>query len=216
MRLAIIFLFSAFIAHAQDTWKDVYSEQAWLDRDRWQKAPELIRHLALKAGSQVADIGCHEGYMTVKLAGAVGAGGKVYAVDIEQTKLDRLAGNLKKREILNVTPVRGRENDPLLPAGVLDAVIILDTYHEMDAHDQILERVKESLKPNGRLVLCEAIAESRKKATREEQQRKHELGLPFAIEDVRKAGFTVIYQQEAFVDRTKEKGDIMWILVAKK
>ncbi len=215
MRLIIVLLMGASFAHGQDMWKDVYSEKAWADRDRWQKAPELIRHLALSPGSRVADVGCHEGYMTVKLADAVGTTGKVYAVDIEQSKLDRLDANLKQRSITNVVPIKGKEDDPLLPPA-LDAVIILDTYHEMDAHDQILQRIKQSLKPGGRLVLCEAIANSRKNVSREEQERKHELGLSFALEDVKKAGFTLVYQKEAFVDRTTEKGDIMWIIVVKK
>jgi precorrin-6B methylase 2 len=215
MRLILFLVLSVSLVHAQDMWKDVYSEKAWSDRDRWQKAPELIRHLALSPGGRVADIGCHEGYMTVKLAAAVGSTGKVYAVDIEQSKLDRLDANLKQRNITNVIPIKGKEDDPLLPLA-LDAVIILDTYHEMDAHEQILQRIKQSLKPGGRLVLCEAIANSRKNASREEQEGKHELGLSFALEDIKKAGFTLVYQKEAFVDRTAEKGDIMWIIVVKK
>jgi precorrin-6B methylase 2 len=215
MRPVLFLVLSISLAHAQDMWKDVYSEKAWADRDRWQKAPELIRHLALSPGGRVADIGCHEGYMTIKLAEAVGKSGKVYAVDIEQSKLDRLDANLKQRNITNVIPIKGKEDDPLLPLA-LDAVIILDTYHEMDAHEQILQRIKESLKPGGRLVLCEAIANSRKTASREEQESKHELGLSFALEDTKKAGFTLVYQKEAFVDRTAEKGDIMWIIVVKK
>jgi tRNA A58 N-methylase Trm61 len=46
---------------------------------------------------------------------------------------------------------------------MLDAVIILDTYHEMDDHDQILQHIKASLKSGGRLVLCEAIADESQK-----------------------------------------------------
>lgn len=212
----IVFFMASAPAIAQDTWKDVYSEQAWKDRDGWQKPAELIRYLNLKAGSKVADVGCHEGYMTVKLAAAVGPGGKVYAVDIEQHKLDKLQLHLTDRQISNVVTVKGNEDDPKLPPGSLDAVIILDTYHEMDAHDKVLERIREALKPGGRLVLCEAVADSRRKSPREEQERKHELALSFALEDVRKAGFSLVHQADPFVDRTAEKGDKMWILVAKK
>ncbi|MDZ7648339.1 MAG: hypothetical protein U5K54_14780 [Cytophagales bacterium] len=73
--------------YGQDSWKDVYKESAWADRDRWQKAEELIGYLNLNAGATVGDVGCHEGYMTVKLAKAVGSAGKIYAVDVEQSKL---------------------------------------------------------------------------------------------------------------------------------
>lgn len=218
MKHGSIFLLwlAPLIGQAQDTWKDVYSEKAWVDRDRWQKPDELIRYLQARSGSKVADLGCHEGYMTVKLAAAVGATGTVYAVDIEETKLERLKKILADRGIPNVEAVKGDDANPHLPANALDAVLILDTYHEMGQHDEILKQIKIALKPGGRLVLCEAIADSRRKSTREEQERKHELALTYALQDVKKAGFTIVYQADRFVDRTAEKGDFMWVLVVKK
>jgi ubiquinone/menaquinone biosynthesis C-methylase UbiE len=202
--------------HAQDQWKNVYTESAWTDRDRWQKADELIKQLNLKAGSQVADVGCHEGYMTTKLSAAVGAQGKVYAVDVEQTKLDKLAAHLEKRKFTNVQIIKGDYDNPKLLLNTLDAVIILDTYHEMDDHDKILQHIMLALKPGGRLVLCEAIADERRDLPRADQERKHELGMNFALEDLKKAGFTILKQQDPFVDRTKEKSDKMWLIVALK
>lgn len=213
--LCLLWLVPA-LCKGQDTWKDVYSEKAWVDRDRWQKPAELIRYLQVRKGSKVADVGCHEGYMTVKLADAVGPQGTVYAVDIETSKLERLKTNVAERGLTNVEPVKGDEANPNLPAGSLDAALILDTYHEMDQHDEMLKQIKMALKPGGRLVLCEAIANSRRAATRDEQERKHELGLAFALQDVKKAGFSIVYQADRFIDRTAEKGDYMWILVVKK
>lgn len=217
IRLALFLLiFAGYNLYSQDSWKDVYKESAWADRDRWQKADELIRYLDLKTGALVGDVGCHEGYMTVKLAATVGSTGKVYAVDVEQSKLDRLQANLSKRDISQVQLVKGDYDNPKLPLNMLDAVIILDTYHEMDDHDQILQHIKASLKSGGRLVLCEAIADERRNSTRSEQERKHELGINFALDDLKKAGFVIIKQQESFVDRTQEKGDKMWLIVASK
>ncbi len=146
----------------------------------------------------------------------VGSSGKVYAVDVEQRKLDRLKDHLEARKISNISLVKGDYDNPKLPAGSLDAVIILDTYHEMDDHDAILQHIKISLKPGGRLVICEPIADERKDISRAEQERKHELAMKFALEDLEKAGFRVITRQENFVDRTAVKGDRMWIVVAKR
>jgi hypothetical protein len=38
----------------------------------------------------------------------------------------------------------------------------------------------------------------------------------FAIEDLKQAGFEISYQKDPFADRTKVKGDTMWVIVAVK
>lgn len=201
---------------AQNPWKDVYSESAWSQRDTWQRADDIIAKLDLKPGSRVADVGCHEGYFTVKLAKKVGNDGLVYAVDLSRDKISRLQKNLSERGISNVEAIVGEEANPKLPENALDAVLIVDTYHEMDRHDEILQHISKSLKKNGRLIICEPISEERQNMSREDQERKHELGVNYAIEDVRKAGFKIVSQNLNFVDRLKEKGDTMWLIVCEK
>jgi Methylase involved in ubiquinone/menaquinone biosynthesis len=147
---------------AQDPWKDIYKASAWEERDQWQKADQIIEHLKLKAGDQVADVGCHEGYMSFKLSAVVGKAGKVFAVDVEQNKIDRLKTNIKDRNVTNIIAVKGDYDDPKLTSAV-DGVLILDTYHEMDDQDKILQKIKVALKPGGRLVICESHCERQKK-----------------------------------------------------
>ena len=200
---------------AQDPWKDVYRESAWDQRDTWQRASDIISKLKLSSASQVADIGSHEGYFTIKLARVVRSG-KVYAVDVSKSKTEKLQEHLTKRNITNVDVILGKEDDPGLPRNILDAVLIVDTYHEMDQHATVLQHVLTALKPGGRLLLCEPISDDRKTLTRDEQERKHELGMNFAVNDLKKAGFKITFQQEGFVDRVKEKGDKMWVIVCEK
>ncbi|HZI23580.1 MAG TPA: class I SAM-dependent methyltransferase [Chryseolinea sp.] len=201
---------------AQDPWKDVYRESAWEQRDTWQRPEEIIKKLAIKSGSKVADIGCHEGYFTLKLAAVTGSEGRVYAVDVSRDKIEKLKRHLEDRNITNVNAIVGEQDNPRLPTAALDAVLVVDTYHEMDAHEEILKSIKSSLKPKGRLVLCEPISESRKDLSRADQERKHELGMNFALEDLKRAGFKILFQEAAFVDRLKEKGDKMWLIVCEK
>ena len=201
---------------AQDPWKNIYSQHAWAERDKWQRADELISLLDIETGATVADIGCHEGYMTFKLARRVGKDGIVYAVDLSASKLEKVKARADENKITQIKILKGDEDDPKLPDGTLDAVMILDTYHEMDAHEEILQHIKRSLKPNGRLVICEPIAEARRKLSRVEQEKKHELSMENALNDLRNAGFEIRYQKDPFIDRTKEKGDKMWVVVAVK
>jgi len=212
----VILLFLTGPAYGQDQWKNIYTENAWKERDQWQKPNDIINRLNLKDGSKVADIGCHEGYMTIKLAKAVGPLGKVYAVDVEQNRLDKLSGHLKERNIGNVATVKGDFDNPHLTPNSLNAALIIDTYHEMDDHDDMLRHIKTALKDGGRLVICEPIATERKKFARVDQERKHELGMNYALEDLQKTGFRIVFKQDPYIDREKVKGDKMWIIVAEK
>ena len=208
--LFLCFILIAPFATAQtDSYKNVYTESEWVARDTWQKADEIIRKMKIDNNSIVADIGCHEGYMSFKLAKVAKT---VYAVDVDQWKLDKI----KKHKTSNMITVKGDYDNPKLPGNSLDAVIILDTYHEMKDHDKILQHVFASLKKGGRLILCEPIADSRRKLPRADQEKKHELDMSYALSDLANAGFTVLEKTDPFVDREKIKGDKMWIIVSVK
>lgn len=196
-----------------DSYKNVYTESEWKARDAWQKPADIIKRLKIDKNSVVADIGCNEGYLTFKLSNVAA---KVYAVDVDQGKLDKLTLHKDERKISNVVVVKGDYDNPRLPDNTLDAVVILDTYHEMDDHDEILQHIMTALKKGGRLVICEPIAESRRNSTRAQQEGKHELAMKFALEDLEKAGFSIQEKTDPFVDREKVKGDKMWIIVAVK
>ena len=203
-------------AFCQDQWKNVYTETAWAERDEWQKPEEIIKKASIRPGSIIADVGCHEGYLSFKLSSAVRPSGKVYAVDLDQIRLDKLKLHAERAKVGNIFPVKGLNYDPRLPENTFDAVVILDSYHEMNYHDKILQHIKKALKPGGRLVICEPIAAARRPLTREDQERKHELGMNFALADLQSAGFSISFKKDPFIDREKIKGDKLWIIVAVK
>jgi ubiquinone/menaquinone biosynthesis C-methylase UbiE len=93
------------------------------------------------------------------MAERVGSQGKVYANDIQPQMLDLLRKNMNGRHITNVVPVLGEPNDPKLPIGQMDLVLMVDVYHEFSQPQQMLRHIRESLKPTGRMVLLEYRAE---------------------------------------------------------
>jgi ubiquinone/menaquinone biosynthesis C-methylase UbiE len=134
----------------------------WLDRAEREREedPDLaMRLIRVERGSTVADLGAGSGYFTVRLARAVGAGGKVYAVDIQQGMLDLLKRAAAQERLTNVIPVLAAEDDPRLPAASVDLVLMVDVYHELAAPQTTLAHLKRALKPGGRLVLLEYRAE---------------------------------------------------------
>ena len=93
--------------------------------------------------------------MTWRLAERVGASGKVYANDIQPEMLRLLRTNMAARRLANFEAVLGTDEDPKLPAGRMDLVLLVDVYHEFSQPQKMLRKIRESLKPDGRLVLLE-------------------------------------------------------------
>jgi len=134
----------------------------WLVRPEREseERPELaLDVLDIKRNSVVADIGAGVGYYTWRLAVRVGPNGTVYGEDIQQAMLDGLAKTVKARRLTNVRPVLGNFEDPKLPANSLDLVLLVDVYHEFSEPEKMLDHIRDSLKPGGRLVLLEYRAE---------------------------------------------------------
>ena len=130
----------------------------WLARPEREseEQPDLaLKAIGIAKGSTVADIGAGSGYMTLRLARLVGPAGKVYANDIQPRMLELLQQNLKKQNIANVQTVLGDIDDPKLPSAALDLVLLVDVYHEFSEPQKMLRRIREALKPDGRLVLLE-------------------------------------------------------------
>ncbi len=196
--------------------QNIYSEYKWEERDRWQKPEKIIELLAIRAGDVVADIGCHQGYMTVKLSKELGETGLVYAVDIDNFQLSKLKENLRKREITNVRPILSLPDDPKLVANSCDAILILDTYHEIEAYKKVLLGLKNALKPSGRLVICDPVAEARRGLSREQQTARHELDMSYAVQELEEVGFRILSKKDPFLDRSEPKGDVLWAVVAVK
>jgi len=111
--------------------------------------------IGIARGATVADIGAGAGYFTWRLAVRVGPAGTVYANDIQPEMLDLLRKNIEGRHLANVEPVLGAEDDPRLPAGRVDLVLMVDVYHEFTEPQKMLRKMRESLKADGRIVLLE-------------------------------------------------------------
>lgn len=184
------------------------------DRDRWQQPVEVIHALGLREGAVVADLGSGVGYFALKLAKVVGTQGRVFPVDIRRVPLLFLWTRAWRRQLHNIEVVHGDPDDPRLPAGVLDAVLIVNTYHELEHPKSILACLYRSLVFGGRLVIVERGPASVGRESREVEAKHHELPLSIVAEEIRQAGFEIIRRQDRF---TEEPGHgPWWLIVARK
>jgi SAM-dependent methyltransferase len=120
------------------------------DRDQWQKPDQIMDVLNIADGSVVAEIGAAGGWFTIRLARRVGPNGLVYAEDIQATMVDAIERRAQSENLRNVRTVLGGETDPNLPGGI-DAVLIADTYREIEDPVTLLRNAAKSLRPQGRI-----------------------------------------------------------------
>ena len=120
------------------------------DREQWQKPDQIMDALGIADGSIVADLGAGGGWFTTRLARRVGPNGLVYAEDIQPEMIEAIGARIQRENLLNVRTVLGTAKDPRLPRGI-DAVVIVDAYHEMEDPVTLLKNVERSLKPQGRI-----------------------------------------------------------------
>ncbi len=139
-----------------------YLGAPWLmreSRQREEDTEQLLKVLDVKPGQVVCDMGCGNGFYTLKLAKRVGQTGRVLAVDIQPQMLSLLNERAKDAGIENIRPILGTLADPKLPEGALDMILCVDVYHEFSHPEQMLAAMRKSLKPEGRIVLVEFRAE---------------------------------------------------------
>ncbi len=106
----------------------------------------------------MADVGAGDGYFLPHLADAIGPDGRVYAVDVEPEVTEELYARYVA-EPLPVEVVLGRPEDPELPDGSIDLVLLVNTYHHIEDRPAWLRRLRADLRPGGRVAILEPNAE---------------------------------------------------------
>jgi ubiquinone/menaquinone biosynthesis C-methylase UbiE len=177
------------------------------------KVTEIFQIAGLRIGDDVADIGCHEGYMSFHLADFIGATGKVYSVDVREDRLNDLNEIAATRGIGNIKTILGNYDDPKLQGKTLDAVLIIDAYHEMNDYMQILDHVKKALKPNGRILILEKLKRHMIGKSREEQTKAHTISPEYVEKELKEAGFVVTLLRNDLGYWEEDPDKKIWVMV---
>lgn len=174
-----------------EKWVKIFDDPG---RDFWQKPAKVVEAMGLKPGMVVADLGAGTGYFIRHLSQAVTPGGMVLAIDTEAEMVAHLGERAKKENLDNAVPVLGLGDRPFLPAGRVDRVMIVDTFHHIDDRLEYLGRLKKSLAPGGRLV----VIDFHKKPLPVGPPPEHKLDRQFVIDEVREAGWRLV-KEETFL-----------------
>lgn len=133
----------------------------WLERDQrtHEEMPdEVVANMSLEPDDVVADVGAGTGYFSFRIAQQLPQG-KVLATDIQPEMLAIMEQRKQENGITNVETLLGTIEDPGLPANSVDAVLLVDAYHEFSHPFEMMQGIVNALKPGGRLFLVEYRAE---------------------------------------------------------
>jgi len=120
-----------------------------------QPPQQVMDSIGIQPGMVVAEVGAGRGRYVVPVARRVGPEGKVFANDINEERLEDLESRCERDSISNVTTILGEIENPLLPAGTMDLVYLINTYHHLDSPVELMENIALSLKPGGILAIIE-------------------------------------------------------------
>lgn len=161
------------------------------DRDLWQRPDQIMDALGIADASVVADIGAGSGWFTIRLARRVGPRGLVYAEDVQNEMIAAITRRTGREGLTNVKPVLGLKDDPNLPANALDAILVVDAYHEIENRVAMLSSLSRSLKPQGRI----GVVDFKLDGTGPGPSPEERVSPDVVVRDAEKAGLRLIRQE---------------------
>ncbi len=155
-------------------------------RDKRLQIDRVMDILDIAPGKTVADIGAGSGWFTVRAARRVGQGGVVYAVDINPESIRYVDDRAQKEKLHNVKTILGKADDPLLPAGAVDAVLLLKTYHEVAEPVALLRNVRGALRAGAKVGIID----------RNGNGEDHGVGRDVVLREATQAGYRLLKQYD--------------------
>lgn len=197
-----------------------YLGARWLERETRveEERPDLVLDvMELEPGDVVADVGTGTGFYARQMARRVMPGGRVYAVDIQPEMLELLRELVEQEGVDGVVPVLSEPDDPELPPGELDWILLADVYHEIAEPEPVLARLREALAPGGRVALLEYRVED---GSGDHIKADHAMSVRQVLSEWKPAGFELVDLRErlptqhlfvfgAGVDREIEDHDLL-------
>lgn len=168
----------------------------WLERPQrvTEERPEqVLEAMGLRPGDVVADVGAGSGYFTRRIAPLVAPDGIVFAVDVQNEMLELLVESVEAEGLENVVPILGGDDDPRLPPGEIDWILLVDVYHEFSNPTAMLARMREALAPEGRVALIEYRAED---SSGDHIRAEHRMSVRQVLAEWEAAGFELVQLHE--------------------
>jgi SAM-dependent methyltransferase len=171
------------------------------DRDAWQKPKDVVAAMAIAPGMVVADLGAGTGYFLPYLSRAVGDQGRVLALDIEPDMVAHMTARAEHEKLGNVVAQLVKPDDPGLPPESVDRVLIVDTWHHIDARPGYATKLRAALRPGGTVTIVDFTLESSHGPPKE-----HRLRPEVVLEELAQGGLRAEVLKTALPDQYVVRG----------
>ena len=119
---------------------------------------ENVLQLGLREGMKVGDFGAGSGHYARAAAPIVGHGGKVYAIDVQEDVLKHLKLNAHEHHQGIINAIWGdieKSGGTHLRDASLDAVLLANTFFQIENRFGLLAEMKRVLKSGGKLMVVD-------------------------------------------------------------
>ncbi len=172
-------------------------------RRSWYNPEAILKATDIHKGSVFADVGCGEGFFTLLAAQTVGETGKVYAIDVDGSAIEKLKRMAAEKGLKNVHAIAGKAEDTVFCAECADRVFYSMVLHDFHDPVKVLRNAKQMLKPSGLVVDLDW------------KKLEMPFGPPVQIRFSEQQAQTLMMQAGLKVDSVKEAGRYHYIVTAK-
>ena len=172
-------------------------------RRKWYNPEAVLESVGLRSGMVFMDVGCGDGFFTLLAAQAVGETGKVYAVDVDASAIERLKRKAAEQGLKNVHAAVGEAEETVFCSQCADIVFYSMVLHDFKDPAQVLLNAKKMLKPTGTLVDLDW------------KKKLMPFGPPFPIRFSQAKATDLITQAGFTLKSVKEAGRYHYIITAK-
>ncbi len=121
-------------------------------RRSWYNPEQILQAVGVRAGIVFVDIGCGDGFFTVLAAKIVGEKGRVYAVDTDDSAIERLKAKAKRENLQNIVTKVGKAEETVFCKACADVVFYSMVLHDFYDAEKVLRNAREMIKPDGVLA----------------------------------------------------------------